>query len=98
MFKSLELLIKNNQLKQENTKIKEENEQNRQDIDDLKLKQYKAEVLAEDTLQQLNRIQEILNTGLAEDIKKQNINIVVNNLRKSNLNIIKELDNWSKSF
>lgn len=98
MFKRLELLIQNNQLKQENTKIKEENRLNRQDTDILKLKQYKAEVLARDTLKQLNKIQEILNTGLAEDVKKQNINIVVNNLRKSNLDIIKELDNSLKSF
>lgn len=91
MFKRLKLIYENSKLKEENKKIKEENELNREDIENFALQRYKAKILAEDTIKQLNLLQEIEHKGYSEEDKKKNRNIIINNLRKQNIDIIKEL-------
>lgn len=92
IFDNIKLIIKNNNLIKENNTIKEENSKNRDDITELELKLYKAKKLAEHTLTQLVKLEEINRSGYSEEIKTQNRNIVINDLRKQNINIIKELE------
>lgn len=92
IFNNIKLIIENNNLKKENEAIKEENEKNRNDIAELDFKAYKAKRLAEHTLTQLVKLEEINRSGNSEETKTQNRNIIINDLRKQNINIIKELE------
>ena len=79
-------------LDEENKALYEENKELRIENEDLKLQNYHSKILAEDTLNLLNLLQEIDNKGNSEGTKKKDRNIIINNLRKRNINIIKELD------
>lgn len=91
MFKRLKLIIENNQLKQKNKILQEENRLNRNDIENLEFKKFKARMLANETLHQLNLLQDIDHRGYSQEEKQKNRNVIINNLRKQNINIIKEL-------
>lgn len=96
MFKKesrLKLIIKNNNLKKENEKVKEENEQNREDISNLELQKVHCKLLAEYTIAKLLELEKIDRSGIAEESKRKRRNVIFNELRKSNINIIKELSN-----
>lgn len=93
IFDNIKLIIENNNLIKENEAIIEENSKNRDDIAELELKLYKAKRLGEHTLTQLIKLEEINRSGYSEEIKTQNRNMVINDLRKQNINIIKELAN-----
>ena len=95
MFKRLELIIKNNNLKKENDKIKEENKQNRNDIEDLKIQRIHAKLLAEYTISKLLELEQIDRSGISEESKRQRRNVIFNELRKSNINILNELSDKS---
>lgn len=92
MFKRTKLIIKNANLKIENNEIKEENEKNRDEITTLELKIYHIKTYAKDILRQLELLQEIDNRGNSEETKKKNKNIIISDLKKQSINIIKELD------
>ncbi len=85
MFNKLRLIIKNNDLKRENNALYEENKLNRRDIDDLELQR--------NTIAQLHRLEQIERSGNSEETKKKNRNVIYNDLRKQNINLIKELSN-----
>lgn len=92
MFKRAELVIRNANLKLENEEVKEENQKNRDEMSNLELKIFHAKVYAEDFLRQMNLLQEIDNRGNSEESKRKNKNLIINNLKKQSINIIKELD------
>ena len=79
------------ELDQENKTLYEKNKELRNDNEELKLQNLHSKVLAEDTLSLLNLLQEIDNRGNSEDTKKKDRNVIINNLRQRNINIIKEL-------
>lgn len=91
IFDNIRLIIKNSDLKKENTELYEENKLNREDISDLELKNVHAKLLAQHTITQLNKLEAIDHSGNSEESKKKSRNIVINDLRKQNINIIKEL-------
>ncbi len=83
---------KNSNLDQENKVLYEENKALRDENEELKLQNYHSKILAEDTLELLNLLQEIDRKGNSEESKIKERNVILNNLRKRNINIIKELD------
>lgn len=91
MFNRLRLIIKNNELQKENEALYEENKSNREDIEDLEIQKIHAKILAENTLEQLNGLEKIDSSGNSEESKKKNRNVIINNLRKQNIDIINEL-------
>ena len=91
MFKRLELIIKNRKLQKENMELYEENKLNREDITDLELKCVHAKLLGQYTIAKLRQLEEIDRSGIDEKSKTQRRNIIFNELRKENINIIKEL-------
>lgn len=93
MFNRLKLIMQNHDLKEENRALYEENKLNRSDIDDLELQKIHAKLLAENTIAQLNRLEQIERSGNPEETKKKNRNVILNDLRKQNINMIKELSN-----
>ena len=78
-------------LDKENKALYEENKELRIEKEDLKLQNYHSKILAEDTLNLLNLLQEIDNKGNSEETKRKDRNMIINNLRKRNIDIIKEL-------
>ena len=92
MFKRIELIIKNANLKLENEAVKEENQKNRDEISNLELRIFHMKTYAEDLLRQMDLLQEIDNRGNSEETKRKNKNLIINNLKKQSINIIKELD------
>ena len=93
MFKKLKLIIKNRQLQKENEALYEENKQNRRDIEDLEIQKVHVKSLAEYTLTQLYKLEQIDRSGNSEEVKRKNRNVIINDLRKQNINIKKELSN-----
>lgn len=93
MFKKLELIIQKNNLKKENEKIKQENERNREEIGDLELQKVHSKLVAEYTIGKLFELEQIDRSGISEESKRKHRNVIINELRKENINIIKELSN-----
>lgn len=91
MFKRTQLIIKNRQLQKENMELYAENKANREDIADLELQKIHAKLLAEYTITQLNKLEFIDRSGNTEERKKQERNMIYNDLIKRNLAIKKEL-------
>lgn len=91
MFNKIRLLIENNDLKAENRALYEENKSNREEIEDLELQKVHAKLLAQYTVTQLNKLEQIERSGNAEETKRKNRNVIYNDLRRQNINIIKEL-------
>ena len=92
MFKRLQLIIKNRQLQKENEELYEENKLNREDISDLEIKITHARLISQYTISKLRQLEEIERSGIDEKSKTQRRNVIFNELRKENINIIKELD------
>lgn len=93
MFNRLKLIIRNNDLQKENEELYEENKQNRRDIEDLELQKLHSKLLAEHTITKLLELEQIDRSGNSDEIKRKNRNVIFNDLRKKNINIIKELSN-----
>lgn len=93
MFNRLKLILEKNELKAENKALYEENKLNRKDIEDLEMQKIHAKLLAEYTLTQINRLEQIDNSGNSEGSKRKNRNVIYNDLRKQNINIKNELSN-----
>ena len=91
MFNKIRPLIENNDLKAENRALYEENKSNREEIEDLELQKVHAKLLAQYTVTQLNKLEQIERSGNAEETKRKNRNVIYNDLRRQNINIIKEL-------
>ena len=79
------------ELDQENKTLYEENKELRNENEELKLQNLHSKVLAEDTLELLELLQEIERKGNSENTKTKERNVIINNLRQRNINIIKEL-------
>lgn len=92
MLDRLKLIIKNNDLKQENKALYKENKQNREDINTLELQQYHSIQLANRTLDYLNDLEEIDRSGISEESKRKHRNVIINELRDKSIGIINELD------
>ncbi len=93
MLNRLKLIIKNRQLQKENEELYRENKLNREDINDLELQKLHAKLLAEYTITKLLELEQIDRSGNSDEIKRKNRNVIFNDLRKKNINIIKELSN-----
>ena len=78
-------------LDEENKILYDENKELRNENEGLKMQNYHSKILAEDTLELLNLLQDIDRKGNSEESKKKDRNVILNNLRKRNINIIKEL-------
>ncbi len=78
-------------LDQENKTLYTENRELRNENEDLRLQKYHLKILAEDTLELLDLLQEIDSKGNSEETKRKDRNVIINNLRKRNINMIKEL-------
>ena len=91
MFNKIERIIKSRELQKENEALYEENKQNREDIDNLEMQKLHTKLLAEHTLSKLLELEQIDRSGNAEEAKRKNRNVIINDLRKRNINIIKEL-------
>ncbi len=93
MFNRLKLILENNNLKEENLVVHEENKLNRIENEELKLQSIHAKLLAENTIAELNNLERIDRSGNSEEWKKQQRNMIYNELRKLNIDIMKELSN-----
>ena len=97
MFKRTKLIIKNRQLQKENKELYEENKRNRNDIEDLELQRLHTKILAEHTIAKLLELEQLNRSGITEEAKTRHRNVIINDLRKQNINILKELSNISGS-
>lgn len=97
MFNRLKLLIENHDLKEENKVLYKENKENRNETELTNLKLRHALLLANKTLDYLNDLQEIDRLGIAEESKIKHRNVVINEMRLKNIDIIKELVNNSQA-
>lgn len=93
LFDNIGLIIRNNNLKNELKKAEEENALNREDTSNLELKIVHAKSLAKHTISKLIELEQIDRSGVSEESKRKQRNVIFNNLRKDNINIIKELSN-----
>ncbi len=91
MFNKLKLILKNNDLRKENLVAHKENKLNRRENEELKLQNTHAKLLAEYTLTKILELEGIDRSGNSEKWKKQQRNIIYNDLRKQNIDIINEL-------
>lgn len=80
------------ELNKENKALHEENKLLRNENEDSMFQKRHAKILAEDTLELLDLLQEINKKGNSEERKQKDRNMIINNLRKRNIEIIKELD------
>lgn len=93
MFNRLKLILENNDLRKENLAVHEENKLNRIDIEELKIQKVHATLLAEYTITKLLELEQIDRSGNSEESKRKRRNIIYNDLRKQNIDIINELSN-----
>ena len=91
MFKRVKLIIKNRKLQKENEELYKENKVNRNDIEDLELQKLHAKLLAEDTIKKLFELEQIERSGISEETKRKQKNVIYNELRKRNMSIKREL-------
>lgn len=91
MFKILELIKEKNELKRESLELYKEKKRNENYIEILEQQKIHAKLLAEYTITQLNKLEIIDRSGNTEERKRQERNMVYNNLIKRNLAIKKEL-------
>lgn len=98
MFKRLELIIENNQLKDENKAVCKIN----QDLDKelQRNKFYKQETInfLNNTVRDLLNLQEINSLGISEEDKNKHRNIIINALIENCLDKINELSSTVESF
>ena len=93
IFDNIGLIMKNNNLESELKKIEEENALNREDISNLEMNNAHAKLLAKNTITKLFELEQIDRSGISEESKRKRRNVIFNELRKLNINIIKELSN-----
>ncbi|MCI8470364.1 MAG: hypothetical protein HFJ35_02570 [Clostridia bacterium] len=93
LFDNIGLIIRNNNLKKELKKAKEENALNREDTSNLEIQKLHAKSLANYTISKLIDLEEIDRSGNSEESKRKQRNVIFNELRKKNINIINELSN-----
>lgn len=91
------MLKRNRQLQKENEELYKENKRNRNDIEDLELHKIHARLLAEHTIAKLLELEQLNRSGITEEAKMKHRNVIINDLRKQNINILKELSNISGS-
>ena len=91
MFKRLKLIREKCELKGENRALYEENKANREDIEDLELQKLHCKLLVEHIILQLNKLEMIDRSGNTEERKRQERNIIYNELRQRNMSIKEEL-------
>lgn len=91
MLNRIKLIIRNNDLQKENEELYRENAENRRYTEELELQKLHSKLLAEYTITKLLELEQIDRSGNSEEIKRKNRNVIFNDLRKRNINIIKEL-------
>ena len=91
MFKRTQLIIRNRQLQKENMELYRENKENREDIENLELQTLHCKLLVEHIILQLNKLEMIDRSGNTEERKRQERNIIYNELRQRNMSIKEEL-------
>ena len=91
MFKRTQLIIRNRQLQKENMEPYRENKENREGIEELELQKLHCKLLAEDTIRKLLELETIDRSGNTEERKRQERNVIYNELRQRNMSIKEEL-------
>lgn len=91
MFKRLELIIKNNELKQENLAINKTNQDLDKELQRNKFCRQESVKFLNNTVRELLNLQEINNLGILEEDKNKHRNIIINALVESHLGKINEL-------
>lgn len=98
MFKRLELIIKNNQLKDENEAVCKVNQDLDKELQRNKFCKQEAINFLNNTVRDLLNLQEINNLGISEEDKNKHRNIIINALVENCLNKINELSSTGQSF
>lgn len=98
MFKRLELIIENNQLKDENKAVCKINQNLDKELQRNKF--YKQETInfLNNTVRDLLNLQDVNNLGLSEVDKNKHRNIIINALVENCLDKINELSSTVESF
>lgn len=98
MFKRLELIIKNNKLKDENEAVCKVNQDLDKELQRNKFCKQEAINFLNNTVRDLLNLQEINNLGISEEDKNKHRNIIINALVENSLNKINELSSTEQSF
>lgn len=98
MFKRLELIIENNQLKDENKAVCKINQNLDKELQRNKF--YKQETInfLNNTVRDLLNLQDVNNLGISEEEKNKHRNVIINALVENCLDKINELSSTDQSF
>lgn len=98
MFKRLELIIKNNELKDENKAVCKINQDLDKELQRNKFYRQESINFINNTIRELLDLQEINNIGLSEEDKNKHRNVIINKLIEDCLDKINELSSTVESF
>ena len=98
MFKRLDLIIKNNQLKDENEAVCKINQDLDKELQRNKFCKQEEINFLNNTVRDLLNLQDINNLGLSEEDKNKHRNIIINALVENCLDKINELSSTVESF
>lgn len=98
MLNRIELVIKNNQLKEENKEVCKINQNLDKELQRNKF--YRQETINQlnNTVRDLLNLQEINNLGISEEDKNKHRNVIINALIENCLDKINELSSTDQSF
>lgn len=98
MFKRLELIIKNNELKKENKAVCKINQNLDKELQRNKFCRQESINFLNNTVRELLNLQEINNIGLCEEDKNKHRNVIINKLVENCIDKINELSSTVESF
>lgn len=98
MFNRIKLIIKNNELKDENIAVNKINQKLDQELQRNKFCRKEATNFLSNVVGDLLRLQDINRLGLPEEDKNKHRNAIINVLVKNCLSKINELSNTDQSF
>ncbi len=98
MFKRLELIIKNNELRDENKAVCKINQDLDKELQRNKFCRQESINFLNNTVRDLLDLQEINNIGISEEEKNKHRNVIINKLIENCLDKINELSSTVESF
>lgn len=98
MFNRLKLIIKNNELKDENMALNKVNQKLDQELQRNKFCKTEAINFLSNAVSDLLKLQDINKLGISEEDKNKHRNIIINALVENCLDKINELSNTDQSF
>lgn len=98
MFKQIDLIIKNNELKKESLAVSKINQNLNQKLQRTKFCKQESINFLNNTIRDLLNLQDVNNLGVSEKDKNKHRNIIINALVENCLDKINELSSTDKSF